>query len=215
MDAAWRRFWAKVDAHPGGCWLWTAGRFSNGYGLFSLGGKPRRNALAHRWLYERLVGPVPEGLDLDHLCRVRHCVNPAHLEPVTRSVNLQRGAKRPPQELCKRGHALSEDNVHINPAGARVCRVCRLERSRAARGRALEDPGAAAELRRRDAAYARASRARKRGGQLAVPNSDKTHCVHGHPLSGDNLVLIDGARRCRQCRREASRRAYRKRKDLE
>ena len=78
------RFWAKVDKTET-CWLWTGGQ-SAGYGRFGFKGRP--NLGAHRFAYELLVGPIPPGLDLDHLCRVRNCVNPDHLEPVTRRENL-------------------------------------------------------------------------------------------------------------------------------
>lgn len=85
------RFWAKVDRRDGGdCWPWLGTTTSTGYGLF---GVPRedRTVGAHRYAYELVVGPIPTGLELDHLCRVRNCVNPAHLEPVTHAENLRRG----------------------------------------------------------------------------------------------------------------------------
>jgi len=88
----WRpRFWARVDkAAPGGCWIWTGAVEGKGYGAPSINGVKRP---AHRLAYEDLVGPVPEGLHLDHLCRVRRCVNPAHLEPVTSRENTLRGVQ--------------------------------------------------------------------------------------------------------------------------
>lgn len=79
------RFWAKVNK-TGDCWLWTGWR-TNGYGRFTTNGK---NWRAHRFAFEEMRGPIPEGLQLDHLCRVRHCVNPDHLEPVTRQQNMLR-----------------------------------------------------------------------------------------------------------------------------
>jgi hypothetical protein len=93
------RFWEKVDfdgplivPELGVCWVWTGARYSNDYGHFTIGGRlERQDVLAHRFAYETEVGEVPEGLDLDHLCRLHPCVRPTHLEPVTRSVNLQRG----------------------------------------------------------------------------------------------------------------------------
>lgn len=101
-----------------GCWLWL-GAVSNGYGR-ALGGK-----LAHRLMYEREVGAVPDGLDLDHLCRVRSCVNPAHLEPVTRRENLLRGDTIPRRNAmrntCANGHAYD----YIDSNGSRHCRTCR------------------------------------------------------------------------------------------
>ena len=81
------RFWEKVDA-TGDCWEWTSSRTRKGYGGFrAVSGW----ASAHRWAYEHLVGPIPPGLQIDHLCRVRHCVNPDHMEPVTNQVNQLRG----------------------------------------------------------------------------------------------------------------------------
>lgn len=83
-------FWAKVDkaATTSGCWLWTGAMNPKGYGRY---GKPTR--YAHRIAYQALVGPIPEDMTLDHLCRVRNCVNPAHLEVVTRAVNTSRGRR--------------------------------------------------------------------------------------------------------------------------
>lgn len=84
--------WAENEA---GCWIWQRSLDRAGYGVF---GRPsrydpgRRVYLAHRWVYEEMIGPIPEGLELDHLCRVPACVNPDHLEPVTRAENVQRGA---------------------------------------------------------------------------------------------------------------------------
>jgi hypothetical protein len=82
------RFAKKVEVADSGCWLWTASTNEGGYGHFWRG--PDDWMVAHRFSYEHFVGPIPEGLDLDHLCRVRHCVNPEHLEPVTRRENLRR-----------------------------------------------------------------------------------------------------------------------------
>jgi hypothetical protein len=81
---------AKVAVASDGCWNWTGALSRNGYGRF--GPQAGLTVGAHRFAYELLVGPIPEGLDLDHLCRNRRCVNPAHLEPVGRSENLARGA---------------------------------------------------------------------------------------------------------------------------
>ena len=105
------RFWAKVvNDTETGCWLWS-GATTTGYGRFHLAmGLPL--VVAHRFAYETLVGPVPAGLDLDHLCRVRRCVNPAHLEPVTRRENLMRG-----DTICRAHH---EDR----DCGTFGCRNC-------------------------------------------------------------------------------------------
>ena len=137
-------FWEKVDkggpvptGRPGlgPCWLWTGGRQSKGYGGFSL---HRRSVLAHRFTYERLVGPVPDGLELDHLCRVRHCVNPEHLEPVTHRVNIRRGdagqetgRQQRAKTHCPSGHPYDVGNTYWRRQGWRGCRACQ----RAARAR--------------------------------------------------------------------------------
>lgn len=121
------RFDEKVELDPKtGCWEWQACRCSGGYGNFRHKG---RVVVAHRLAYETLVGPIPEGLDIDHLCRNRKCVNPHHLEPVTRRENILRGegqgAKHARKTHCQHGHPLSGENLYINPAsGQRVCREC-------------------------------------------------------------------------------------------
>lgn len=96
-------FWSKVQYTPG-CWLWLGALGRGGYGL-----SRHRGVLSvvHRVAYELLVGPIPEGLQLDHLCRVRHCVNPDHLEPVTALENVRRsrGWFNTPAHECARGHA--------------------------------------------------------------------------------------------------------------
>lgn len=82
------RLWSKVDkTGPGGCWLWIGTINGAGYGTFRLNGE---TIGAHRAVYEHVVGPIPAGLHIDHLCRVRNCVNPEHLEPVTPSENIRR-----------------------------------------------------------------------------------------------------------------------------
>ncbi len=85
----------KIEPCPTtGCWIWLGALHRNGYGNIRVGSMKdgtRGHRVAHRALYEALVGPIPAGMELDHLCRVRSCVNPAHLEPVTRRENLRRG----------------------------------------------------------------------------------------------------------------------------
>ncbi len=121
------RFWSKVDksGEGQGCWEWTAYKSPEGYGRSRLGKK----RLAHRIAYELLVGPVPEGLQLDHLCRNRSCVNPAHLEPVTSRENTARGitlaAAQSALTHCVRGHGFGGDNLQYRANGrARTCRMC-------------------------------------------------------------------------------------------
>lgn len=123
------RFWAKVNKTDS-CWLWQAARNNTGYGVFW---RDRRVGVAHRYAYELVVGEIPEGLQLDHLCRVRHCVNPAHLEPVTNRENWRRGdspsATAYRTGVCKYGHSL-DDAMKDRLGQIRNCRTCKLEKRR-------------------------------------------------------------------------------------
>lgn len=124
------RFWDKVAVNmDGGCWEWRASRYPNGYGGYTVG--QRRKRVAHRVAYEVLVGDVPAGLELDHLCRVRHCVNPAHLEPVSHSENQLRGAGPAKRSAffasithCKHGHEYTTATTYRDKYGKRRCRTC-------------------------------------------------------------------------------------------
>jgi len=113
------------------CWIWQGSIGAGGYGKLWRKGK---TLLAHRWIYEKDVGPIPEGLTLDHLCRQRDCVNPAHLEPVTTKENLRRGespsARIARKTHCKRGHEFTTDNTYIGAGGRRCCRSCMRAKSR-------------------------------------------------------------------------------------
>ena len=127
------RFWMKVDITPG-CWLWTGGTTgAKTYGRFYVG--PGNATVAHRFAYELLVGPIPGGLQLDHLCRVPACVNPAHLEPVTNAENQRRGFGPPGLHFrathCKRGHEFTPENTYRRPSKAdvRECLTCLRERN--------------------------------------------------------------------------------------
>jgi hypothetical protein len=127
------RFWAKVaKAGLGDCWEWLASRDRHGYGQFRVG---RRNLRAHRFAYELAVGAIPPGLQIDHLCRNRACVNPAHMEPVTGQTNTLRGesyqAANARKDRCVRGHPLDDENAYRDRHGHRHCRACQ----RAARRR--------------------------------------------------------------------------------
>ena len=117
-----RRFWPKV-IKTDGCWEWIGAKTSGGYGSLWPGFK------VHRLAYELLVGSVPDGLVLDHLCRNRACVNPAHMEPVTACENVARGCGptgrlRPPRTACKRGHPFDAENTYLWKDGARRCKTC-------------------------------------------------------------------------------------------
>lgn len=128
------RFWPKVDKQEDGCWIWTAGKDWDGYGIFSEGGRSHR---AHRWSYEECVAPIPNDLVLDHLCRVVSCVNPDHLEPVTPRVNFCRGETNATKVRCKWGHPLWGRNLIVQPSGKRNCRKCGNESTRRYRLRTL------------------------------------------------------------------------------
>lgn len=129
------RFWAKVDkSDPDGCWLWTAAKNNNGYGVFQLGThREQRLRLAHVVAYELVIGPIPAGFELDHVaargCTNRHCVRPDHLEPVTHAENMWRSRLT----HCKRGHELSGDN--LSPTYG--CKAC--NRLRAAKARRMRN----------------------------------------------------------------------------
>ena len=120
------KFWNSVERTTT-CWLWRAGKDTGGYGVITV---QRRKTKAHRFAYELLVGPIPKGLQIDHLCRVRNCVNPAHLEPVSQRENVLRGiappARQARQTHCKRGHEFTSENTMTEAkSGKRHCRACR------------------------------------------------------------------------------------------
>lgn len=143
-----RRFWSKVDKTQG-CWRWTGEVGPKGYGRFRVGG---RGFLAHRFAYELMVGPIPDGYTIDHVrangCTSKACVKaiadehgPAHLEPVTNQENNLRGdsysGRNARKTHCPAGHPYDDVNTYITPKGFRQCRMCRRQRDRRrlARGR--------------------------------------------------------------------------------
>lgn len=120
-----------------GCWLWVGGCDRLGYGKFY---SEKSMKCAHRVVYEYVRGPIPSGLELDHLCRVTCCVNPDHLEPVTHQENMKRGFfSETLKTHCPHGHPYNTDNTHINPKGHRVCRTCLRNRARLHRERVRQD----------------------------------------------------------------------------
>lgn len=129
------RLWSRLVESESGCWLYTAGLTSTGYVRISSGGGDRpRHINAHKYMYEKFIATVPPELQLDHLCRVRNCVNPWHLEPVTPRVNTLRSgaitALQAAQTHCKRGHEFTLENTR-RYRGRRVCRRCRAAAERA------------------------------------------------------------------------------------
>lgn len=180
------RFWAKVRAtpvdDPNACWLWQAATDGHGYGQFNAGGG--NIVKAYAFLYKEMHGPIAPGLELDHLCRVRRCVNPDHLEPVTHQENVARspivgqggGKAQRAKSHCPQGHPYDEANTYIAKGGGRCCRACHRERVKKAK------------------AAKRASR---------PPRQPQTHCKRGHLFDEANTYrTAAGGRQCRTCNAE-------------
>lgn len=175
------RFLAKVQwserwFNGSRCLEWTAGANSNsGHGRFF----DKRMVPAHRWAYERWVGPIPEGLVIDHLCQNQRCVNPAHLEAITQGENVLRAPSGSGHNArkthCKNNHEFTPENTYLPPRGAkgrkppRICRACRRERMQEYRA---DHP----EYRRWMAQYEkqRPPRKRNRRGRYASANASST-----------------------------------------
>lgn len=180
-----------------GCWIWTASIGGPGYGQLSVCGRPHA---AHRLSYQVHVGEIPEGLFIDHLCRNRPCINPAHLEPVTHQVNMARGmgGKAHAQRMrerthCKKGHPLTPDNIQWAERGKRHCKICYQTGVKERNDRRKRVP------------------IDQRRPNVADIARTKTHCPKGHPYSGENLRITKrGGRICRQCERAATREHQRK-----
>ena len=119
------RLWAKVYKNSGdGCWIFTGSKRQRGYGAICLNGK---SVSAHRLAYELEKGPVPTGLEIDHLCRTHACVRVSHLEAVTHRVNARRGmagAHYAAKTRCPKGHEYAGTNLYLYKDGRRACRLC-------------------------------------------------------------------------------------------
>ncbi len=172
-DVIRERFMSFVSIQPSGCWLW-AGRLDPDYGRFTVHGVTIRCPRA-AWLVLR--GPIPDGFEPDHLCRLKPCVNPDHMELVTHLENIRRGdagKHLSDRTHCPQGHPYDEANTYLNPNGSRKCRICR----------------AAMNIRKR----------RREGRRERLT----THCYRGHPFTEENTILQkkkDRTQRlCRMCR---------------
>lgn len=154
VESLHRRLWPKIDA-SGDCWEWTRAVDKGGYGVFGYlhTTDTTRNGRVHRIVWNILVGPIPQGLVMDHLCRNHRCCNPDHLEPVTDAVNLSRSlatyqAIRRQMLACGKGHPFDEANTYVDvrPNGVitRQCRKCHNnhEKARTARLRAQREAAA-------------------------------------------------------------------------
>jgi len=124
------RFWLSVDK-TAECWEWTGTRSKAGYGQFPLSSSPKQ-VRAHRFAYENLVAPIPDGLTIDHLCRNRGCVNPSHLEPVTLAENVRRSSifRRKNPTACPHGHPYPENALLRANGSIKDCRACNRRRAR-------------------------------------------------------------------------------------
>ena len=141
-DVKISRFWGNVDrtAGPYGCWLWLRYKNPKGYGRVRIG---ERMVLAHRFAYEIEVGPIPKGLQIDRLCKIPSCVNPAHMEPVTSRENTLRGDTIPAMHAakthCIRGHEFTEQNTYMRKdCRGRKCRICMKIHYQMSEGRVYE-----------------------------------------------------------------------------
>lgn len=180
------RLLARMEVSESGCWLWTGYRSRLGYGQIRY---QNRAIGTHRLSYMLLVGPIPEGLVIDHLCRTPACINPAHLEPVPQRVNVLRGespiARQAEQTACGNGHPFTDENTRVDrKGGKRRCRIC-------------------------SRAYY-AARRRAEG----IPERDPSVCPNGHSLTPENTYnqAEVGRRRCIQCHELALLRRYLQRK---
>ncbi len=150
------------------CWLYTGSFYGNGYGRIY---DEQKEKLAHRIAYEVFVGPIPDGMVVDHMCRNKLCLNPKHLDAVTQGENAMRGiwemSGTSRKDCCSRGHEYSGDNVRITPLGVRKCMICKRRNEKEYYDKNRDMVLGAKALRAREA-YAR-----KKGGDVQNRNNRK------------------------------------------
>lgn len=212
MPTAYERFMSKFEVDPiTKCWNWIAANDGTGYGRFYANPKHVR---AHRWSYEYFRHPISPGLQIDHLCRNRACVNPDHLDPVTPRTNTMRGfsvcALRARQTHCIHGHKFTPANTVWDRGNRRACRTCR-ERRHAARYAAgperncalCGEPFRRVNHRKNTPKYCSLTCAAK----APHPGRKRPACKHGHRYTPENtIVRRDGGRECRRCKNIANQR---------
>jgi len=157
------------------CWVWIKSKDSSGYGTIGIN---KKTWSVHRVAYELWKGPIPEGLEIDHLCQTKACCNPAHLEAVSHAENVRRMEKTKPlknkigwrnkeKTHCPQGHEYTPENTYVSRRGSRTCKTCHM---------GLGAP--------------------KTGNFYA----NKTHCPAGHPYDEENTYRPPGDPRTRMCK---------------
>lgn len=210
MDILEERFWSKVDKNgPNGCWLWIGKINKGGYGFITLN---KKTVLAHRASYEFLKEEIPKCLVIDHLCKVRNCINPDHLEAVTLVENTMRGdcpwALNARKTHCSNGHEFTKENTKSDSRGNRRCKQCDKEEGSK---RTAENPKADTTRCRRghlyeDKSFYLIQGKRKRCKAciaLPKPKTKEGFCKNGHEYTPENSIYRRGSRECRICRKNA------------